>query len=323
MVFTINCTRVPIPEGTTLFGIPLGIGPAPASPGPASDHDAPTSALNDGAALNLSRRATPNGEEPGPIQPHARILNCRKQTIISSLNGRTLGPLGSLDELIECTKSQSIDILAIQEHRFYHPKDNLKYHEAGSFQFITSSATKNSNNSSVGGVGFLLSPKASNNLLSIESICPRIMVLTLEGNPQTTVICVYSPHNASSDDDINDFYSTLRTTVEQVPLHNFLVVAGDLNAKLGPNDARFTFNPDTNRNGELLVDFMDEFNLFSANTSFMKPNGQLWTFEYPNGDRAQLDYLLFRKKWRNSVKTPDLFHPLALWALTTEWSLLR
>ena len=47
---------------------------------------------------------------------------------------------------------------------------------------------------------------------------------------------------------------------------------------------------------------MDEFNLFSANISFMKPKGQLWTFEYTNGDRSQLDYLIFRKKWRNSIK---------------------
>ena len=34
----------------------------------------------------------------------------------------------------------------------------------------------------------------------------------------------------------------------------------------------------------------------------MKPKGQLWTFEYPNRDRAQLDYLIFRKKWRNSIR---------------------
>lgn len=303
MEFTIKSTRVPIPEGTTTCGIlHPDVGPAPASPGLVSDHVAPTSASNEGAAPNLSRRVVPDGEEPGPIQQNACVLSCRQQTVISSYNIRTLGRHGRLDELLECTKTQNIDILAIQEHRLYHPKDVLKYHQAGSFQFITSSATKNSNNSSVGGVGFLLSSKATNNLLDIETISPRIMVLTLEGNPQMTVICVYSPHNCSSDDDVKDFYSTLHATVEQVPLHNFLVVAGDLNAKLGPNDASFTYNPSTNRNGELLVDFMDEFNLFSANTSFMKPKGQLWTFEYPNGDRAQLDYLLFRRKWRNSVK---------------------
>ena len=39
----------------------------------------------------------------------------------------------------------------------------------------------------------------------------------------------------------------------------------------------------------------------------MKPKGQLWTFEYPSGDRAQLDYLIFRKKWWNSVKDSRAF----------------
>ena len=50
------------------------------------------------------------------------------------------------------------------------------------------------------------------------------------------------------------------------------------------------------------MDFVDEFNLFISNTHYMKPRGQMWTFEYPSGARAQIDYILFRKKWRNSVK---------------------
>ena len=52
----------------------------------------------------------------------------------------------------------------------------------------------------------------------------------------------------------------------------------------------------------MLIDFLEEFNLYISNTSFMKPKGQMWTFEYPSGERAQLDYVIFRKKWRNSVK---------------------
>lgn len=51
-----------------------------------------------------------------------------------------------------------------------------------------------------------------------------------------------------------------------------------------------------------LTSFMEEFNLFSSNTSFMKPKYQLCTFKYPKSGRAQLDYLIFRKRWRNSVK---------------------
>ena len=34
----------------------------------------------------------------------------------------------------------------------------------------------------------------------------------------------------------------------------------------------------------------------------MKPKNQLWSFEYPSGRRSQLDYVLFRKKWRNTTR---------------------
>ena len=126
---------------------------------------------------------------------------------------------------------------------------------------ISTSDTKNTINSTIAGVGFLLSQKAVDNLLGITSISPRIIKLELEGNPKTTVICVYSPHNASPESDVEEFYSTLRRIVAQVPLHNILVMAGYLNAKLGPDDARFTYNKETNRNGKHLIDFMKEFYL--------------------------------------------------------------
>ena len=126
-------------------------------------------------------------------------------------------------------------------------------------------------------------------------------------------MCFYSPTNSSSVNEINDFYTSLRSTIEQVPLHIFLVLAGDLNAKLGPDEAQFSFNSKTNRNGEMLTDFLEEFNLFISKTFFMKPKGQLWTFEYPSGDRAQLDYLIFRKKWRNSAKDSIAFSSFSCW----------
>lgn len=116
------------------------------------------------------------------------------------------------------------------------------------------------------------------------------------------MIYVYSPHNSSELSEVEDGYITLRTTVEQVHLHNLLVIAGDLNAKLGPDEVKFTFNKVTNRNEE----YPKEVNLFSLNTSFMKPKGQLWIFEYRFGERAQIDY--FRKKF----ETLDPIRPSAL-----------
>ena len=224
----------------------FGYRSSPDSSGPDSDHNTHTSVLNDGGTSNLSRRVSLDGEESGYIllTSKSQIVSCKKQAIIRSFNARTLGPLGRLEELAECSKSQNIDILAIQEHRFHHPNDVLKYHQAGSFQLVTSSAPKNSGNSSVGGVGFLLSSAASDNLLGIESISSRIMVLELEGNPKTTVICVYSPHNSSSKEDIEDFYTTLRSTIEQVPLHNFLVIAGELKVVIKQLKSSKAFGPD-------------------------------------------------------------------------------
>ena len=139
--------------------------PAPAFSGPASNHDT-QSVINDGPALNLpddgiclmGERASPDGKGASPTKlTSSRILRCKPRTIISSLNTRTLDPLGRLEELVECSKRQNIDILAVQEHRFYHPNDELKYHQAGSYKLVTSSATKNTINSTVAGVGVLLS----------------------------------------------------------------------------------------------------------------------------------------------------------------------
>ena len=39
-----------------------------------------------------------------------------------------------------------------------------------------------------------------------------------------------------------------------------------------------------------------------ANTNFMKPLSKLWTFQHPSASRSQIDYILIRKKWRNSIR---------------------
>ena len=46
---------------------------------------------------------------------------------------------------------------------------------------------------------------------------------------------------------------------------------------------------------------MESFGLIATNTHFQKQAGKLWTCQYPNGSRAQLDYIIVRRKWVNSV----------------------
>ena len=180
----------------------------------------------------------------------------------------------------------SIDITSVQEHRIFHPNDSLLYSSNSSYQLITSSGTKNSVNATVGGIGLLLSPKAINNLVNVESISSRIMIAEFSSNPILTVVCVYSPHNSAPEEEVEEFYTSLKNLINDIPKHNFLVISGDFNAKLACPDVPFSYNKRTNRNGEHLLDFLVEYDLFSSNTSFMKSRNHLWTFQYPNGESA-------------------------------------
>ena len=77
---------------------------------------------------------------------------------------------------------------------------------------------------------------------------------------------------------------------------------------MGTDESRFTFHESTNRNGYHLLDFINEFNLIIANTHFQKPRRKLWTFQYPNSSKAQLDYILVRRKWVNSVQNVEAYN---------------
>jgi len=91
MKFTINCTRVPIPQGTC--GVPVDVGPAPDSPGVVSNHVASPRASSDGNTLNLPRRVLHNRAESTPRSSKPKnIISCKGQTIFSTFNARTLTP---------------------------------------------------------------------------------------------------------------------------------------------------------------------------------------------------------------------------------------
>ena len=158
MNFTINCTRVPIPRGTIYDGMPLEIGPAPATPGLESDRVS-LNGTNEGISPNAPARDIPDGEVKRPKQ-QLKLLKCKQNTILSTFNVRTLGPKSKrLEELVHCAQTNSINIIGIQEHRIYHPDEPKQCKSVAKYQLVTSSGTKNSSNATVGGVGFLLSPQ--------------------------------------------------------------------------------------------------------------------------------------------------------------------
>ena len=77
------------------------------------------------------------------------------------------------------------------------------------------------------------------------------MVDTPITNPILTDMSVYSPTNAAPVEDVEKFYDDLNTAIHHVPAHDFLVILGDFNARLGPEDTPFTYHNNTNCNGKL------------------------------------------------------------------------
>ncbi|KAJ8389331.1 hypothetical protein AAFF_G00120390 [Aldrovandia affinis] len=83
---------------------------------------------------------------------------------------------------------------------------------------------------------------------------------------------------------------------------------GDFNARLGPEDAPFTYHTNTNRNGEHLAALLTERRLLAANTLFRKRMGKRWTFQdRATSMRRQLDYILVRRKWRKSILNAESY----------------
>ena len=239
-----------------------------------------------------------------------KLLNCKANTTIATLNTRTLRIRKTRDELVHQFLDSKIDILGIQEHRILH-EEPFRYEQNYSTEMITASAWRSEAGAAIGGVGILLSAKAKKAFLNIEKVNNRIIVAHFDGNPKTTVIVTYSPTNAEDETVIDNYYDTLKDAIDKIPMHNVLLVIGDLNARVGLDDCSFSYHAETNRNGNKLVELTLEKNLILCNTSFQKNKSKLWTFMSPKGLKYQLDYILIRRKWRNSVKNAQAYNNFA------------
>ncbi len=74
------------------------------------------------------------------------------------------------------------------------------------------------------------------------------------------------------------FYKDLKVAINEIPKHNFLLIGGDMNAKVGHSDGKYTLHGETNPNGEFLLNLINETDLIPINLKFQKHKGKLWTF---------------------------------------------
>ena len=205
-----------------------------------------------------------------------RLMKAKRDIKISTFNTQTLQKIIKIPELITSAETTGQDILCIQEHRAIHDDILIKEKPYGNWKLITFSAWKSIVNASIGGIGLLVNSRAYSSLSNIETISPIIMVATFHGNSNTTIISCYSQTNVSEELEVEQFY--MASLTRKIPKHNILVIGGDFNAQLGQlNNSKFSYHTNSNRNGNMLQNFINENNLICLNTHFQKKVGQLWT----------------------------------------------
>ena len=238
-----------------------------------------------------------------------QLLRGKKDILVGTLNVRTIRENYKRDELGVCMRDSGVQILGIQEHRIVHSSE-IEYQDLGSSYLITCSAWRTSNGAACGGVGMVLDKKtAFNSLTSVYRHDRRTMVANFAGNPVTTFMVTYSPTEGADIVEAEDYYESLSGAIDLIPAHNLLLVAGDLNAHVSPNNRWTSYHQGAaNRNGRLLGDLLLERGLEITNTRFQKRRGKLWTYlSDMNQSKTQIDFIMCRRKWRNSVKNSEAY----------------
>jgi len=161
------------------------------------------------------------------------------------------------------------------------------------------------------GVGFAIKNSIAQDLKQDPTpITDRIMTLRLplQRKGFMTIVCVYAPTLTNPVENKEQFYSDLRKTIKNVPTTDKLIIAGDLNARVGSETENWPGVLGTqgtgkcNSNGELLLAFCSEYELVITNTVFKHKYHHQTTWMHPRSKHWHLlDYVITRQRDLNDV----------------------
>ena len=120
-----------------------------------------------------------------------------------------------------------------------------------------------------------------------------------------TLIQVYAPTSASTEEELEEFYETLQKEIDSKKRQDILIIAGDFNAKVGRKRNKEENGTvgnaglgERNERAETFVDFALANQLAIKNTMFQKHPRRLYTWTSPGGNtKNQIDYTLIEKRW--------------------------
>lgn len=225
--------------------------------------------------------------------------NSEPEIIIATLNAQTLRTCDREEELDNALKEIKFDVLGLSEVR--RMGESIIEKENGDLLFHIGTTTPGQK-----GVGFIVKRDLKHMVMELTGISERIAVLKLATrNSPVTIIQVYAPTEASSEDELENFYKSLDNALEKFKSPTNLII-GDFNGKVGSrsHEDEEPVGPHgfgrRNDRGDGLVQFAQEHRLKIANTFFRKNPQNRWTWRSPNGStKNEIDYILSNRQ--NSI----------------------
>jgi exonuclease III len=168
----------------------------------------------------------------------------------------------------------------------------------------------NRNKRAAAGIGIIVQQKWNNKTDSYSFVNERILTLrytTTRG--YMTILGVYAPEEGKTD-ETTKFYWDLQSEIDKTNKNDFLIVAGDLNAKIGNTPITGIVGnngePIINNNGRSLLNFAATNDLKITNTFFRHKDIYKYTWS-ARGSRSVIDYVLTNKKTSPLVKDTRAF----------------
>jgi len=119
---------------------------------------------------------------------------------------------------------------------------------------------------------------------------------------------VYMPTSEYEDDEVEKLYDTIEEILEEDGNGDTKsIILGDWHSIFGDESYRNIVGSHglgrRNHRSQMLIDFRERIGLIVTNTWFKKPKRRLYPWKATgNWSRHQLDYILVKHRFRNSVK---------------------
>lgn len=159
------------------------------------------------------------------------------------------------------------------------------------------------------GVGFLLSKRAHDALISWKPYSDRVISIRLRTRARNlTCIQCYAPTEAADRSMKDEFYKVLDKAITTTHRGDILVVMGDFNAQIGPVNTNLEGIMGTHAlgrktdNGEIFLGMCAANNLVVGGSLFPHKRIHKVTWESPDlVTENQIDHITISRKWRGSL----------------------